>query len=71
MATARSKIPVGSAPWILSERSQANDLIAQEVEEFSYNVRNDMEWLNEHMAEIFNSNQMYGLCTPRLRLGLC
>lgn len=33
--------------------------IAQsEVEEFSFSARNDFDWLNEHMAEIFSENQM-------------
>ncbi len=34
--------------------------IAQsEIEEFSYSARNEMDWLNEHMAEIFSENQMF------------
>lgn len=60
MASSRSKTQVGSAPWLLNERQQANELIEQEVEEFTYSVRNEMEWLNEHMAEIFTRNQLYG-----------
>jgi len=59
MAAARSKLLVGSAQWILDERKQANQLVEDEVEEFGYSVRNEMEWLNEHMAEIFSSNQLY------------
>jgi len=59
MAATRSKAPVGSAQWILDERKQANQLVEEEVEEFGYSVRNEMEWLNEHMAEIFSSNQLY------------
>ncbi|KAK3078097.1 hypothetical protein LTS18_008456, partial [Coniosporium uncinatum] len=58
MAATRSKAPVGSAQWILDERKQANQLVEEEVEEFGYSVRNEMEWLNEHMAEIFSSNQL-------------
>ncbi|EON69411.1 hypothetical protein W97_08671 [Coniosporium apollinis CBS 100218] len=58
MASSRSKTQVGSAPWLLNERQQANELIEQEVEEFTYSVRNEMEWLNEHMAEIFTRNQL-------------
>lgn len=30
-----------------------------EAEEFSFSARNEVEWLNEHMAEIFNENQMW------------
>lgn len=59
MAAVRSKLPVGSAPWIVSERRQADELVEQEAEEFRYSVRNEMEWLNEHMAEIFTSSQLY------------
>lgn len=57
MAAARSKAPaIGSAQWVLDERHQSNDLVAQELEDFSYSMRNEFEWLNEHMAEIFTSN---------------
>ncbi|KAK5126078.1 hypothetical protein LTR85_011433 [Meristemomyces frigidus] len=50
--------PVGSAQWIESEREHAEQLIGQEVEEFGYSARNEFEWLNEHMAEIFSTNQV-------------
>ncbi|KAF2020897.1 hypothetical protein BU24DRAFT_382905 [Aaosphaeria arxii CBS 175.79] len=57
MAAARSKAPaIGSAQWILDERHQSNDLVAQEAEDFGFTVRNELEWLNEHMAEIFAHN---------------
>jgi hypothetical protein len=59
MATMRTKVPVGSAPWIVSESRQAAEIIAQDAEEFSYSVRNEMEWLNEHMAEIFAPGNLY------------
>ena len=49
---------VGSVQWIQSEREQAHHFVNQEVEEFSYSARNEMEWLNEHMADIFNRNQL-------------
>lgn len=57
MAAFRSKkmaIPFGSASWISSERDAAVKFIQQEEEEFEYSVINEMEWLNEHMAEIFS-----------------
>lgn len=54
----KSQAPVGSAHWVLDEREHADDAVAQEVEEFAYSVRNDMEWLNEHMAEIFGQKQL-------------
>ena len=65
MAATRAKVPVGSAQWFLSERRQANELVEQEVDEFTYSVRNEMEWLNEHMAEILNAGQLYGLPSNR------
>jgi hypothetical protein len=58
MATTRTKIPIGSAPWLVQERRQADELIGMETEEFGYAVRNEMEWLNEHMGEIFSSNNL-------------
>lgn len=59
MAAMRAKIPVGSAPWFVQERRQADELVAMETEEFGYSVRNEMEWLNEHMGEIFSNNNLY------------
>lgn len=60
MAAARSKVPpIGSAHWVLDERAQADDLISQELEDFGFSVRNEFEWLNEHMAEIFAQNGQY------------
>ena len=48
--------PVGSAQWVEGERENAAQLVAQEAEDFSYSVRNEFEWLNEHMAEIFSAD---------------
>lgn len=60
MAGAKAKTqPPGSAGWIQSEREQAGQFVEQEAEEFSFSVRNELEWLNEHMAEIFSKNQVY------------
>jgi hypothetical protein len=44
--------------------------IAQsEIDEFSFSARNEMDWLNEHMAEIFSENQMCVMpAVPRPRL---
>lgn len=66
MAASRSKAPaIGSAQWLLDERQQTNDLVAQELEDFSFSVRNELEWLNEHMAEIFAQNGQYAARGPR------
>jgi hypothetical protein len=59
MASLRTKAPVGSAPWLVTERRQVDEFIAQEVEEFGFAARNEMEWLNEHMADIFAPGNLY------------
>jgi hypothetical protein len=53
-----ARLQVGSAPWIAEERSSAQNIAQDEIEEFTFSARNDFEWLNEHMAEIFSENQM-------------
>jgi len=58
MLRATSRVQVGTAPWISEERASAQQLAEAEVEEFSFSARNEAEWLNEHMGEIFNENQM-------------
>lgn len=55
---AKSQKPVGSAAWIATEKENFLQLVNQEVEEVEYPVRHEMDWLNEHMAEIFNNNQL-------------
>lgn len=67
MAAARAKAAnVGSTQWIQKEREQAGDFVEQELEEFGYSVRNEMEWLNEHMAEVFSANAVYVVFSTRL-----
>jgi hypothetical protein len=60
MATMRAnpRLQVGSASWIAEERTAALQLVNAEAEEFSFSARNDVDWLNEHMAEIFSKNQV-------------
>lgn len=56
----RSKTPaVGSAGWILDERHQSNDLVAEELEDFGFSVRNELEWLNEHMVDVYANDGQY------------
>ena len=61
MAPRFKTAPVGSSQWIQNEREQAADFVDMEVEEFGFAASNEMEWLNEHMAEIFANNQVYAL----------
>jgi hypothetical protein len=60
MATMRAnpRLQVGSAPWISEERASALQIAEAEAEEFTFSARNEIEWLNEHMAEIFSKNQV-------------
>jgi hypothetical protein len=60
MAT-RTQMAVGSTPWINAEKENVVQLLEQEKEELVYPAQHEMEWLNEHMAEIFNKSQLY--CT--------
>ncbi|KAH9827001.1 C-type lectin [Teratosphaeria destructans] len=58
MATAQDKAAVGGASWIQAEREQTGVFVRQDVEEFTFSVRNEMEWLNEHMADIFSNGNL-------------
>lgn len=58
-AGARSQKPVGSAAWIAAEKENVVNLVNQELEEVEYPVRHEMDWLNEHMAEIFSNNHLF------------
>ncbi|KAK0874290.1 hypothetical protein LTS02_000206 [Friedmanniomyces endolithicus] len=59
MAASRTKgAPVGSAQWIQSEREHAAQMIDEEAQELGYSVRNELEWLNEHLADVFSRNNV-------------
>ena len=58
---AKASTAVGSAAWIASEKENVLQLRNQEKEEIIYPAQHEMEWLNEHMAEIFSRNQLYVL----------
>lgn len=49
---------VGSKSWIRDENTQVVQFCAQETEDFTSSARNEVEWLNEHMADIFSKNQV-------------
>lgn len=57
-AGARAQKPVGSLAWIAAEKENIAELVDQEIEEVEYPARHEMEWLNEHMAEIFSKSQV-------------
>ncbi|EEQ87316.1 inner centromere protein [Blastomyces dermatitidis ER-3] len=56
-ATTRAQRAVGSSTWIAAEKENIQQLINQEMDEIEYPAQNEMDWLNEHMAEIFSRNQ--------------
>ncbi|KAI4196815.1 MAG: hypothetical protein LQ350_006328 [Teloschistes chrysophthalmus] len=51
-------VPIGSVPWLDQENQQIAQFSAQEAEDFAFSVRNELDFLNEHMAEIFSKNQV-------------
>ncbi|KAI5797739.1 hypothetical protein EDC01DRAFT_613996 [Geopyxis carbonaria] len=58
MAGARQTTKVGSMAWIAKERVTFGEMEAQDLEDFSYSARHEFEWLNEHMADIFERNTL-------------
>lgn len=57
---------VGSLAWLANERYTIKQLKEQDVEDIAYAVRNDMDWLNEHMANIFEKNILCAMHTQLL-----
>jgi hypothetical protein len=52
---------VGSLAWVANERFTVQQLEEQDVEDIAFAVRTDMDWLNEHMANIFERNILYAM----------
>lgn len=52
------RLQVGSTAWVAEERASALKITDSEVEEFTYSAQNEFDWLNEHMAGIFNENEV-------------
>lgn len=59
MATTKTTIPTGSAPWLVQQRRDADELVDSETQEFEYSVRNEVEWLYEHMSEVLTKKDLY------------
>lgn len=55
---ATDKLPVGSISWLAEERASALKIAQEEAEDFGFCARNEAEWLNEHVAEIFSENHV-------------
>lgn len=59
MAGTKAKAPpVGSEKFIEDERALVSEKVGEAAEEYGFSVRNELEWLNEHMKEIFSTNQV-------------
>ena len=56
---AKTQMAVGSMPWIQAEKENVMQLLDQEKEELVYPAQHEMEWLNEHMGEIFSKSQLF------------
>ncbi|KAL3421083.1 inner centromere protein [Phlyctema vagabunda] len=56
-ANPRQEITEQTTTWISGERNTAQQWAESEVEGFTFAARNEVEWLNEHMAEIFSQNE--------------
>lgn len=49
---------VGSEEWLTNEAKLMNELIFADMEDFAYEARRELEWINEHMAEVLDDRQM-------------
>ena len=49
---------VGSAAWVAAEKENVLELLQEEKEELLFPVQHEMQWLNEHMNEIFTSSHL-------------
>ncbi|KAF8456700.1 hypothetical protein BGX38DRAFT_46401 [Terfezia claveryi] len=48
-----SSTSIGSAAWLRQECSSINRLYGQDLEDFTFSARQEMDWLNEHMQGVF------------------
>ncbi|QIW97791.1 hypothetical protein AMS68_003309 [Peltaster fructicola] len=55
-SSTQTRHALASYEWIKDERSQASDETAKHIEDFSYSVTHELEWLNEKMAEVFSAD---------------
>lgn len=59
----RAQKPIGSSAWIETERDNVRQLVDQDMEDVVYPAQNELQWLNEHMDDIFGRSQLYGFIT--------
>lgn len=53
---------LGSAQWVQEENDHASQAIASELADFGFSVKNEMEWLNEKMADVFSRDPKSVFC---------
>ncbi|RMZ88589.1 hypothetical protein DV736_g4181, partial [Chaetothyriales sp. CBS 134916] len=58
---------IGSAAWISAEKENVRQLLQEEKEELVFPAQHEIEWLNEHMEEIFSKRHVYGRSFPNCR----
>lgn len=58
MMAAKTQMVVGSVNWINAEKENVMQMVNQEKEELIYPAQHEMDWLNEHMAEIFSKSRL-------------
>jgi hypothetical protein len=47
-----------SLQWIVDESRIAQERVQEEVEDFTFSVRSQLEWLNDHMAEVLGQGEL-------------
>ncbi|RMD44369.1 hypothetical protein DV735_g703, partial [Chaetothyriales sp. CBS 134920] len=55
---AAKKSQIGSAAWISAEKENVRQLLQGEKEELVFPAQHEIEWLNEHMEEIFSKRHV-------------
>ena len=49
---------VGRAAWVAAEKENVLDLLREEKEELIFPAQHELEWLNEHMNDIFTTSHV-------------
>ena len=57
MMASKIRTAIGSTAWITAEKENISQLLVEEKEELMYPAKHAMDWLNEHMAEIFSKEE--------------
>ncbi|KAK6537727.1 hypothetical protein TWF694_011895 [Orbilia ellipsospora] len=61
MASRLALHDVGSSQWIVNEIAEVHRREVDHLEDFTIAVRNELEWLNEHMSDIFSQGSKIDL----------